>query len=86
MALCLGRERVKITLDGVACCLNLFSRTSVVNTVGLMSSDGYVLKDSNGVYVVPKDYIGVIIDNIILSADNYILTDSNGVYLIAKDG
>ena len=47
----------------------------------LKSSDNYILKDYNGLYLIPKDSI-IVVDNILLSSDNYILKDSNGVYLI----
>lgn len=81
MALYLGGSKVKINLGGIVYRLNLFSATPIVNNGWLLSSDGYILTDSNGIYLIPKDDMEVIIDNVLLSSDNYILQDSNGVYL-----
>ncbi len=82
MALYLGSEKLKINLNGVVYCLNLFSATPITNDIRLLSSDNYILTDSNGVYLIPNDYTEVIVGNALLSSDNYILTDSNGVHLI----
>lgn len=48
----------------------------------LISADGYVLRDSNGLYLycTEEESIGNLV-----SADGYILVDSNGLYLIAKE-
>ena len=81
MALYLGKDKVKINLGGIIYCLNLFSETPITNNGWLLSSDNYILQDSNGVYLIPSDYTEIVIDNILLSSDNYILQDSNGVYL-----
>jgi hypothetical protein len=55
MALYLGEDKVKINLDGVAYCLNLFIAFPTINDVVLSSSDSGILKDLNGLYLVPKD-------------------------------
>lgn len=55
MALYLGGNKVKINLDGVTYCLNLFSTTPIINGVLLLSSDGYILKDLNEVYLTSKE-------------------------------
>jgi hypothetical protein len=55
MALYLGRDKVKINLNGVVYCLNLFSATPITNGILLLSSDGYILKDSNGLYLTSKE-------------------------------
>lgn len=55
MPLYLGNEKVEINLDGNSCKLNLYSSTPIVDVVRMLSSDGYVLKDSNGLYIIPKD-------------------------------
>ena len=85
MALYLGRDRVDINLDGVLYRFNLLSNTPIYNGVTLLSSDGYILQDSNGLYLVPMDYIEPVLENIMLSSDNYILQDSNGIYLSYKE-
>lgn len=81
MALYLGRDRVDINLGGILYRLNLFSTTSTTNNGWLLSSDNYILQDSNGVYLISKDAMEDMVDNVLLSSDGYILTDSNGIYL-----
>ena len=51
MALYIGNKKVKISLDGSAFRLNLFSETIITNGIRLLSSDGFILKDSNGLYL-----------------------------------
>lgn len=55
MALHLGSEKVKLNLNGALYNLNLYSSTPIVETIRLLSSEGYILKDSNGLYLVPKE-------------------------------
>lgn len=55
MALYLGsREKLKVNINNVIYIVNLFSNTPITNGIRLASSDGYVLKDSNGVYLTAK--------------------------------
>lgn len=55
MALYLGEDKVKINLNGIAYCLNLFSATPTINNGWLLSSDNYILQDSNGIYLIIKE-------------------------------
>ncbi len=56
MALYLGNsEKLKINLDDIIYVLNLYSTTSITNGVRLLSSEGYILKDSNGLYLTTKE-------------------------------
>ena len=55
MALYAGGEKVKININGFVYNLNLFSETPILNGVLLLSSDGYVLKDTNELYLTAKD-------------------------------
>ena len=55
MALYLGRDKVNINLNGVAYCLNLYSIAPITNGVLLLSSDDYILIDSNGTYLTSKE-------------------------------
>ena len=80
MALYLGSDKVKLHLCGVACLLNILTKPPVESSFFLASSDGFVLKDSIGLYLIPK------IDNILLSLDNRILTDTNGSHLAFEEG
>jgi hypothetical protein len=55
MALYLGSDKLKINLNGVAYCINLFSETPITNGIRLLSSENYILKDSNGLYLTVKE-------------------------------
>ena len=55
MALYLGNEKVKINLDNIVYCLNIPTTTISANYASLLSSDNYVLKDANGIYLTVKD-------------------------------
>ena len=55
MALYLGNDKIKINLNGVTYCLNLFSEAQIMNGIRLLSSDAYILKDSNGLYLTAKE-------------------------------
>jgi hypothetical protein len=56
MALYLGRSgKVKVNINGVAYCLNLFSKTPIINGIMLISSDDYILKDIRDIYLTAKD-------------------------------
>ena len=85
MALYLGKDKVKINLDGVVYKLNLLTDISSATRCALLSSDNYVLADLNGVYLIPKDGTCVVVEDALLSLDNFILQDLNGLYLKAKE-
>ena len=55
MALYLGNQKVKLNLNGAAYKLNIFSTASIINGTILLSSDNYILKDSNGLYITLKE-------------------------------
>lgn len=55
MALYLGGNKVKINIDGATYCLNLFSEAPITNGAMLLSSDSYILKDFNGLYLTAKE-------------------------------
>lgn len=81
MALYLGTNKVKINLNDIVYRLNIFHTPSNKQDIVLMSSDNYVLKDSYGLYLLPKSEINGMT---LLTRDNYILKDSNGLYLLTK--
>ena len=55
MALYLGNgERIKITSNNVAHCLNLFSEKPITNGIRLVSSDDYTLQDTKRLYLTTK--------------------------------
>lgn len=55
MALYLGNQKVKLNLNGIAYKLNIYSISSNVKGPVLLSSDNYILKDSNGLYLIFKE-------------------------------
>lgn len=56
MALYLGSsEKLKININNLEYYLNLFSEKPITNGIRLLSSDGYILKDSNGLYLTFKE-------------------------------
>lgn len=56
MALYLGdSEKLKINLDYVLCKLNLYTTEIIINGIMLLSSDDFILKDTNGIYLTAKE-------------------------------
>ena len=55
MVLYLGGNKVKINLDNTVCHLRLFSETPITNRVRLLSSEGYILKDFGGLYLITEE-------------------------------
>ena len=55
MATYLGIDKIKINLDNVVYSLNLLSEIPITNGIRLLSSEGYILKDSNGLYITTKE-------------------------------
>ena len=55
MGLYLGSKEVDIVLNGNIFYLNIFSETPITDGVLLKSSDGYILKDTNGAYIIAKE-------------------------------
>lgn len=52
MALHLGNsEGLKINLDGVVYCVNLLLEAPIENSVKLLTSEGFFLKNSSGLYL-----------------------------------
>lgn len=50
-----GNNKVKVNLSGIKYNVNLFSSALVLNGIKLLSSDSYVLKDSNGLYITARE-------------------------------
>lgn len=56
MALYLGDEKVKLHLSDLLVCLNIYSPSDpITDVIRLLSSDNYVLKDLNDIYLIPKE-------------------------------
>lgn len=55
MALYLGNsEKLKLNMNNAVYLLNIFSRSSITNSIGLLSSENYILKSSDGLYLVVR--------------------------------
>lgn len=54
MALYFGGNEVNVNLNGNIYHLNSDMIASVIDIVKLLSSDGYILRDSNGLYLIPN--------------------------------
>lgn len=55
MGLYLGSSKVQIILDEEIRRLNFYTSTLITNGTLLISSDGYILLDSNGLYLTAKE-------------------------------
>ena len=56
MALYLGNsEKLKVKINNITHSLNLFSEIPIFNGARLLSSENYILKDSNGIYLTVKE-------------------------------
>lgn len=56
MAIYVGSsKKLKIKVNDTTCSMKIFSETPITNGVRLLSSDGYILQDSNGVYLTTKE-------------------------------
>ena len=56
MALYLGNsEKVKIYINNILYSMKLFSETPIFEGAKLLSSENYILKDSNGIYLTVKE-------------------------------
>ena len=83
MALYLGSsEKLKVNVAGYAYKLVISSHLPDIAGVMLLSLDNYILKDSNGVYLIPKIMAPL---NAAMSADGYILKDLNELYITIKE-
>ena len=80
MAVYLGSSgKRKLSLNGFKHHLNLYSAVPIINNIRLLSLDNFVLKDSNGVYLI-ADEVGISLSSI----DGYILKDINEVYITVR--
>lgn len=55
MALYLGTNKVKVNLNSVSYKVKILPLTGVEDSIRLLSSDRYILKDANGVYLTTKE-------------------------------
>ena len=83
MGFYVGSTRYKVILDSVLYCVNIYSSSPITNSAKLLSSDNYILKDVNGLYLTVSDIEKYQIQLSTLSDE--ILQDSNKSYLIIKE-
>ena len=55
MAIYAGGVKCKLTSNGSTFSLNMYSSTPITNGIRLLSSDDYMLKDLNGLYLTIKE-------------------------------
>ena len=55
MALYLGNDKITINLNDVMYLLNIYSSELIINGILLLSSDDYILRDINGLYLTAKE-------------------------------
>lgn len=55
MALYLGSSKQKISAGSSSGYVNFYSTVAMVNGIALLSSDNYMLKDKNGLYLTAKE-------------------------------
>jgi hypothetical protein len=84
MAIYIGGKKCRLYINGILYKINIPTFIPITNGIRLLSSDDFILMDSNGTYLIPNDYTESVADNVVLSLDNYILTDINGLYLTTK--
>ena len=81
MGLYLGSSKRKLLLGNIFCNLNLYMDDPI--TIKLMSSDGYILQDENGIGLVAGDMY--LQNPFLTSLDYYTLIDLNGLFLTVKE-
>ena len=80
MALYVGEKKWKLMLNGVAYNMHIPTSIPITNGIRLLSSDGFTIKDTKGIYLTAFEYIQS------LSSDGSILTDNENNYLTIKKG
>lgn len=86
MALYFNGSAKILNLNGKAYYVNLITAPLNLNDVVLLSSDGYILRDSNGLYIITPRVSGDVVETPTVSSDGYILKDKKGIYLSNKEG
>ena len=64
MVIYLGSNKQKISVGSSSYYLNFYSTVAIVNGIALLSSDNYMLKDKNGLYLTAKT--SNIADNVMI--------------------
>lgn len=80
MAVYVGGQKYKLIVGRDICDMQIYSPIPITNGVRLLSSDDFILKDINNVYLTVTEYLQS------LSSDGSILTDIEDKYLTMKKG
>lgn len=80
MALYIGGIKYKLTLGDSTYRMQIYTSTPITNGIRLLSSDGYELRDTDGIYLTATEYLQS------LSSDGSILQDMENKYLTVKKG
>ena len=83
MALYFNGSAKLLNLNGRAYQVNLITKPLDLNLndITLLSAEGYVLRDCNGLYLIAPRISGDVVEMPTVSVDGYILKDKKGVYL-----
>lgn len=82
MGVFFGGKKYKINLDGVTCLPNLILIDPSKIFGKIFSSDDYILRDRNGMYLKPKLQLE---GTALTTTDDCILQDFDGLYLTIKE-
>lgn len=55
MILCIGGKKYTINVNGAQFFMNIITQNNVVKNIMLKSSDNFILKDINGLYIAAKE-------------------------------
>lgn len=80
MALYVNGKKVKLRLNGAVCQMHLGE--NAIPGDRLLSTDNFILKDSNGLYLIPQSSVPF---NAAMSLDDYVLQDLNSLYITLKE-
>jgi hypothetical protein len=84
MAVYVGGTKCNAILGNVIYNMNLYISDPIANGIFLLSSDDYLLKDSMGLCLIPKDAF-MVEGGILLLKDGCVLKDKNNSYLTIKE-
>ena len=83
MAIYVGGIKRKVILNGNVYDVNICSSTPITNDIRLLSSDGFTLRDLNGLYLT-VEYVEQPHFQL-ATLNNEILLDLNQMYLMVKE-
>ena len=86
MAFYIGGQSYNIFINGIAYCLGIFSPSINESDIVLLSSDGYILADFDGIILLPQPSVTSVMEgDPISTSEDYTLKDLSGYYLTLKE-